>query len=136
MKMTIVIADDSRTARFLIRQYLEMVGFYQAEFVEAENGRVALQQVKDNNANILFTDYKMPEMDGLDLLRRVKASPTLHDLPVVVITSFANQAKIDELSENGAYAVLQKPLSMSKLHETMKPFLSYEDYGDQDIEKE
>ncbi len=136
MKMTIVIADDSRTARFLIRQYLEMVGFYQAEFIEAENGRVALQQVKDNKANILFTDYKMPEMDGLDLLRRVKASPSLHDLPVVVITSFANQAKIDELSENGAYAVLQKPLSMSKLHETMKPFLSYEDYGDQDIEKE
>jgi two-component system chemotaxis response regulator CheY len=136
MKMTIVIADDSRTARFLIRQYLEMVGFYQAEFVEAENGRVALQQVKDNKVNILFTDYKMPEMDGLDLLRRVKASPALHDLPVVVITSFANQAKIDELSENGAYAVLQKPLSMSKLHETMKPFLSYEDYGDQDIEKE
>ena len=136
MKMTIVIADDSRTARFLIRQYLEMVGFYQAEFIEAENGRVALQQVKDNKANILFTDYKMPEMDGLDLLRRVKASPALHDLPVVVITSFANQAKIDELSENGAYAVLQKPLSMSKLHETIKPFLSYEDYGDQDIEKE
>lgn len=136
MNMTIVIADDSRTARFLIRQYLEMVGFYQAEFVEAENGRVALQLVKDNNANILFTDYKMPEMDGLDLLRRVKASPALHDMPVVVITSFANQAKIDELSENGAYAVLQKPLSMSKLHETMKPFLSYEDYGDQDIEKE
>jgi two-component system chemotaxis response regulator CheY len=137
MKMTIVIADDSRTARFLIRQYLEMVGFYQAEFIEAENGRLALQQVKDNKANILFTDYKMPEMDGLDLLRRVKASPALHDLPVVVITSFANQAKIDELSENGAYAVLQKPLSMSKLHETMKPFLSYEeDYGDQDIERE
>ena len=136
MNMTIVIADDSRTARFLIRQYLEMVGFYQAEFIEAENGRVALQQVKDNKANILFTDYKMPEMDGLDLLRRVKASPALHDMPVVVITSFANQAKIDELSENGAYAVLQKPLSMSKLHETMKPFLSYEDYGDQDIEKE
>lgn len=136
MKMTIVIADDSRTARFLIRQYLEMVGFYQAEFVEAENGRVALQLVKDNNANILFTDYKMPEMDGLDLLRRVKASPALHELPVVVITSFANQAKIDELSENGAFAVLQKPLSLSKLHETMKPFLSSGEYGEQDIERE
>ena len=136
MKMTIVIADDSRTARFLIRQYLEMVGFVQAEFIEAENGRQALQLVKDNKTNILFTDYKMPEMDGLDLLRRVKASPSLHDLPVVVITSFANQAKIDELSENGAFAVLQKPLSLSKLHEKMKPFLSDEDYGEQDIERE
>ena len=136
MKMTIVIADDSRTARFLIRQYLEMVGFYQAEFIEAENGRQALQLVKNNKANILFTDYKMPEMDGLDLLRRVKASPTLHDLPVVVITSFANQAKIDELSENGAFAVLQKPLALAKLHETLKPLLNAGDYGEQDIERE
>ncbi|KPK00553.1 MAG: hypothetical protein AMJ60_00810 [Desulfobacterales bacterium SG8_35] len=136
MKMTIVIADDSRTARFLIRQYLEMVGFYKADFIEAENGRQALQFVKEKQADILFTDYKMPEMDGLDLLRRVKASPTLHDLPVVVITSFANQAKIDELSENGALAVLQKPLSLSKLHETMKPFLKDDEYGEQDIERE
>ena len=136
MKMTIVIADDSRTARFLIRQYLEMAGFYQAEFLEAENGREALQVLKENQADILFTDYKMPEMDGLDLLRRVKASPLLHDLPVVVITSFANQAKIDELSENGAFAVLQKPLSLAKLHETMKPFLNNEDYGEQEIERE
>ena len=136
MNMTIVIADDSRTARYLIRQYLEMVGFDQAEFIEAENGRQALQLVRENQANILFTDYKMPEMDGLDLLRRVKSSPVLHDIPVVVITSFANQAKIDELSENGAFAVLQKPLSLTKLHETMKPFLSNKEYGEQDIEKE
>ena len=136
MKMTIVIADDSRTARFLIRQYLEMAGFYQAEFIEVENGREALQVLKENQTDILFTDYKMPEMDGLDLLRRVKASPLLHDLPVVVITSFANQAKIDELSENGAFAVLQKPLSLAKLHETMKPYLNNEDYGEQDIERE
>jgi two-component system chemotaxis response regulator CheY len=135
MKMTIVIADDSRTARFLIRQYLEMVGFYQANFIEAENGREALQTIKDNKVDILFTDYKMPEMDGLDLLRRVKASPKLHDLPVVVITSFANRAKIDELSENGAFAVLQKPLSLAKLHETMRPVLAKEDYGEQDIER-
>jgi CheY-like chemotaxis protein len=92
--------------------------------------------LKDNQVDILFTDYKMPEMDGLDLLRRVKGSPILHELPVVVITSFANQAKIDELSENGAYAVLQKPLSLSKLHETMKSFINSEDYGEQDIERE
>ncbi len=136
MKMKIVIADDSRTARFLIRQYLEMVGFHQSEFIEAENGKEALQLVKDNQADILFTDYKMPEMDGLDLLRRVKASPKLHNVPVVVITSFANRAKIDELSENGAFAVLQKPLSLVKLHETMRPIIMNEDYGEQDIERE
>ncbi len=136
MKMTIVIADDSRTARFLIRQYLEMVGFLQSTFIEAENGRQALQQVKDHQADILFTDYKMPEMDGLDLLRRVKSSPKLHEMPVVVITSFANRAKIDELSENGAFAVLQKPLSLVKLHETMRPILTNESYGEQDIERE
>ncbi len=130
MNMKIVIADDSRTARFLIRQYLEMAGFYQADFTEVESGREALDHIKENAVDLVITDYKMPEMDGLDLLRRVKASPKLHDLPVLVITSFANQAKIDELLENGAFAVLQKPLSLSKLHETVKTFLNREEYGE------
>jgi two-component system chemotaxis response regulator CheY len=130
MNMKIVIADDSRTARFLIRQYLEMAGFFQADFIEVENGREALDHLKENAVDLVITDYKMPEMDGLDLLRRVKASPKLHDLPVLVITSFANQAKIDELLENGAFAVLQKPLSLSKLHETVKTFLNREEYGE------
>jgi len=128
MNMKIVIADDSRTARFLIRQYLEMAGFFQADFIEVENGREALDHLKENAVDLVITDYKMPEMDGLDLLRRVKASPKLHDLPVLVITSFANQAKIDELLENGAFAVLQKPLSLAKLHETVKPFIASEEY--------
>jgi two-component system chemotaxis response regulator CheY len=128
--MKIVIADDSRTARFLIRQYLEMAGFFQADFIEVESGREALDHLKENAVDLVITDYKMPEMDGLDLLRRVKASPKLHDLPVLVITSFANQAKIDELLENGAFAVLQKPLSLSKLHETVKTFLNREEYGE------
>ena len=130
MNMKIVIADDSRTARFLIRQYLEMAGFFQADFIEVESGREALAHLKENAVDLVITDYKMPEMDGLDLLRRVKASPKLHDLPVLVITSFANQAKIDELLENGAFAVLQKPLSLSKLHETVKTFLNSEEYGE------
>jgi two-component system chemotaxis response regulator CheY len=124
--MKIVIADDSKTARFLIRQYLEMAGFYQAEFIEVESGREALDHLKENSVDLVITDYKMPEMDGLDLLRRIKASPKLHDLPVLVITSFANQAKIDELLENGAFAVLQKPLSLAKLHDMVKPFLTSE----------
>lgn len=126
MSMKIVIADDSKTARFLIRQYLEMAGFYQAEFIEVESGREALDHLKENSVDLVITDYKMPEMDGLDLLRRIKASPKLHDLPVLVITSFANQAKIDELLENGAFAVLQKPLSLAKLHDMVKPFLTSE----------
>jgi len=128
MNMKIVIADDSRTARFLIRQYLEMAGFFQADFIEVESGREALDHLKENAVDLVITDYKMPEMDGLDLLRRVKASPKLHDLPVLVITSFANQAKIDELLENGAFAVLQKSLSLAKLHETVKPFIASEEY--------
>ena len=126
MSKKIVIADDSKTARFLIRQYLELAGFYQAEFIEVESGREALDHLKENSVDLVITDYKMPEMDGLDLLRRIKASPKLHDLPVLVITSFANQAKIDELLENGAFAVLQKPLSLAKLHDMVKPFLTSE----------
>ena len=131
MKMTIVIADDSRTARFLIRQYLEMVGFYHAEFIEAENGRQALQLVKDHQANILFTDYKMPEMDGLDLLRRVKASPLLHELPVVEKFAMGGANSVKGYKENifvrdsgiVGLAHLKIPVYRSKFF--VLPFVNY-----------
>jgi two-component system chemotaxis response regulator CheY len=123
MKMSIVIVDDSKTARFLIRQYVEMAGFDEAEFIEAANGREALAVVTDKAPGLVISDFKMPEMDGLELLCRIKENPAFRDLPVVMITSFANQAKIEELRASGAFAVLQKPVTPELLHKVLRPLL-------------
>ncbi|MDY0398870.1 MAG: response regulator [Desulfuromonas thiophila] len=119
----IVIADDSGTARMMIRRCLEIIGLQDATFEEAENGREALALVKKTATDLLVSDLNMPIMDGEALLQWVKASPKLVDLPVLIITSAGNPAKSEQLREMGAFAVINKPINPAILSEVLAPLL-------------
>ncbi len=119
----IVIADDSATARMFIRRCLEIIGLGEATLVEAENGREALSLLKEEDTDLLLTDLNMPVMDGATLLKWVKSSPKLHDLPVLVVTSAGNPAKEQELTALGAFGVLNKPVSPAVLLDALKPLM-------------
>lgn len=123
----IVIADDSGTARMMIKRCLEIIGLADAEFAEAENGKEALTLVKQETTDLLVSDLNMPVMDGEALLRWVKASPKLIDLPVLIITSAGNQAKSEQLMEMGAFSVINKPVNPAILSDVLTPLLDQED---------
>lgn len=112
---TIIIVDDSSTARMFTRRCLEIAGCREATFIEAENGKEALLNLKEQGADFVVTDLNMPIMDGATLLKWIKASPKLNDIPVVVVTSAGNPAKEQELADLGAFAVLSKPISPAGL---------------------
>ncbi|MBN1970035.1 MAG: response regulator [Candidatus Delongbacteria bacterium] len=120
---TILIADDSSTARMIIRKCLEIIGFSDSVFLEAENGREALKIIKNNSVQLICTDFNMPVMDGGIFLRWVKGSPKLKDIPVVIITSAGNPAREAELIENGAYSVIKKPVSPAVISKALNEFL-------------
>ncbi|MCD4687977.1 MAG: response regulator [Desulfuromonadaceae bacterium] len=120
----IVIADDSATARMFIRRCLEIIGLGEATLIEAENGREALSLLKEEDTDLLLTDLNMPVMDGATLLKWVKSSPRLHDIPVLVITSAGNPAKEQELTALGAFGVLNKPVSPSVLMDALQSLMS------------
>lgn len=120
----IVIADDSATARMFIRRCLEIIGLGEATLVEAENGREALSLLKEEDTDLLLTDLNMPVMDGATLLKWVKSSPRLHNIPVLVITSAGNPAKEQELTALGAFGVLNKPVSPAVLMDALQPLIS------------
>jgi len=115
----VVIADDSQTARTFIRRCLEIIGLADADFVEVENGREALAQVKEAETDLLVTDLNMPVMNGEMLLKWVKGSPRLCHLKVLVITSAGNAAKESELMKLGACGVLRKPVSPAALSQKL-----------------
>ncbi len=119
----IIIADDSETARMVVRRCLEIAGCHDVEFSEAPNGEEALEILKGKTADLLVTDLNMPKMDGVNLLKRIKSSPRMHDIPVIVITSVANPKKIEELHELKAYKVLRKPISPAAVAEAIEPLL-------------
>ena len=119
----IIIADDSTTARMFIKRCLQIIGLGDVEIIEAEHGEEALAAAKAQPADLLLTDLNMPVMDGETLVKWVKASPKLGDLPIIVITSAGNPAKEAQLLELGAHRVLNKPVSPPVMMEALADFM-------------
>jgi len=119
----IVIADDSSMARAFVKKCLLVSGYHDAEFVEAKNGQEALDRLREKPTDILVTDLNMPVLDGLQLVRRVSASPKLFGLPILVITSVANETTEKELLDSGAKLVLGKPVSPAEFAQAVKGVL-------------
>lgn len=128
--MRIVIADDSSTARAMIKRCLMMIGFEGATVVEAENGRVALSLLREEATDLLLTDLNMPVMDGAVLLKWVKNTDKLEHIPVVVITSAGNPAKEAELIMAGANSVMNKPVNPTTLTEYLQDFVPAKEDSD------
>ncbi|MDR3110537.1 MAG: response regulator [Planctomycetaceae bacterium] len=115
----IVIADDSALARMFIRRCLEIAGLGDANFYEASDGSEALTKMKEVSADLLVTDLTMPNMNGIELMRRISISPRLNGTPVLVVTSAGNEEQRKELLELGATRILSKPISPPMLVEAI-----------------
>ena len=119
----IIIADDSATARMFIKRCLQIIGLGDADIIEAEDGKQALEAAKEETTDLLLTDLNMPVMDGETLVKWVKASPKLCEMPVIVITSAGNPAKEAQLLELGAHRVINKPVSPPVMMDALADFL-------------
>ena len=109
MSYDILIVDDSATTRAIIRRSIQMAGVPVGTIHEAENGVMALDVVAASHVDVVLADLHMPQMDGVELTRRLMASPATRDIPVVIISAEPDQAKIDALKQQGARGYLRKP---------------------------
>jgi len=126
MMQSILIVDDSKMSRMIIRRCLEMVGVDDACFVEAPNGKEALSELDAHEIDLVLADVNMPEMDGKALLKWMRSSEKLKDIPLIFITSTDNPAQLRELESLGAKAVLPKPLSPASLEPALGDLLAKE----------
>lgn len=113
--MNILIVDDSLTARLFSKKCLMMCVGSEATFCEAANGQEALEQLEKQHVDAVLCDVNMPIMSGFTFLRNVKASEKWKDIPVIFVTSMANEARINNLIQLGAFDVVSKPVKPSKL---------------------
>ncbi len=115
----IVVVDDSATARKITVRCLSALGYGESEFFEAPDGEKGLALIKEERPDLVVSDLNMPIMDGVSMLRKVKASPLLHDIPVVVVSSILGDAQIEELTRRGVMHLIDKPLKPPKLREVL-----------------
>lgn len=116
---TILIADDSSTARMVLSRCLEMAGLEGALFLQAENGEDALRLCQREKIDLVVTDLYMPKMDGENFLRAVKASETLRHIPVVLVTSALREDLARKLVKEGALSTIAKPVSPARFREAL-----------------
>lgn len=112
-----LVVDDFSTMRRIVRNLLKEQGYLNV--VEAEDGQAALVRLHGGGIDFVLTDWNMPNMDGLALLRTIRATPALAGLPVVMVTAEANRQNIVAAAEAGADGYIVKPFTGATLAEKL-----------------
>lgn len=115
--MKILIVDDFSTMRRIIKNLLRDLGFNNTH--EADDGNTAWPMLKSGNFDFLVTDWNMPGMQGIDLLRAVRADPQLASLPVLLVTAEARRDQIVLAAEAGVNGYIVKPFTAQTLKEKL-----------------
>ncbi|MBI1194744.1 MAG: chemotaxis protein CheY [Gammaproteobacteria bacterium] len=113
--MKILIVDDFSTMRRIIKNLLKELGF--SNVSEADDGNTALPMLKSGGFDFLITDWNMPGMQGIDLLRNVRADPGIATLPVLLVTAEAKKDQIVEAAQAGVNGYIVKPFNAATLKE-------------------
>lgn len=116
--MKILVVDDFSTMRRIVRNLLKELGF--ANVHEAEDGVDALKKLQGGGFEFIVSDWNMPNMTGIELLRRVRADPALKHLPVLMVTAEAKRENIIEAAQAGASGYIVKPFTAATLDEKLK----------------
>ena len=114
-KMNILVVDDFSTMRRIVKNLLIEIGF--SNISEADDGKTALPILEAGGVDFLVTDWNMPGMPGIDLLKAVRANPKLASLPVLMVTAEAKREQIMEAAQAGVNGYVVKPFTADTLKE-------------------
>lgn len=116
--MKILIVDDFSTMRRIIKNLLRDLGF--TNTVEADDGNTAIPILNQGHIDFLVTDWNMPGMTGIDLLRHVRADEKLKHLPVLMVTAEAKREQIIEAAQAGVNGYVVKPFTAIALKDKIE----------------
>jgi two-component system chemotaxis response regulator CheY len=116
--MKILVVDDFSTMRRIIKNLLRDLGFNNT--VEADDGSTALPMLQAGGIDFLVTDWNMPGMQGIDLLKAVRSDPKLQKLPVLMVTAESKRDQIVEAAQAGVNGYIVKPFTAATLREKIE----------------
>ncbi|AEF04158.1 chemotaxis protein CheY [Alteromonas sp. KS69] len=115
--MKILVVDDFSTMRRIIKNLLKDLGF--ANIQEADDGNTALPMLQQGDFDFVVTDWNMPGMQGIDLLRAIRADDKLKHLPVLMVTAEAKKEQIVAAAQAGVNGYVVKPFTAATLKEKL-----------------
>ncbi|GAB2798114.1 chemotaxis response regulator CheY [Halomonas shantousis] len=115
--MSILVVDDFPTMRRIVRSLLKELGFTNVE--EAEDGQEALNKLRSGGFEFVVSDWNMPNLDGLAMLKEIRQDASLSHLPVLMVTAEAKKENIIAAAQAGANGYVVKPFTAATLEEKL-----------------
>jgi two-component system chemotaxis response regulator CheY len=115
--MKILVVDDFSTMRRIIKNLLKDLGFTNIQ--EADDGSTALPMLQNGDFDFVVTDWNMPGMQGIDLLRAIRSDDSLKHLPVLMVTAEAKKEQIVAAAQAGVNGYVVKPFTAATLKEKL-----------------
>jgi two-component system, chemotaxis family, chemotaxis protein CheY len=113
--MKILVVDDMSTMRRIVKNILKQLGFSNME--EAENGQEALQKLRADTFGFVVSDWNMPVMPGIEMLRAIRADEKLKHIPVLMVTAEAQKENLIEAIQAGVNNYVVKPFTAETMQE-------------------
>ena len=130
MAYNVLVVDDSLPMRAVIKKTLKASGFDVGQFFDAGNGKEALAVLKQEWLDLVLTDYNMPDMNGMELISRMKGDEVLRSIPVVVITTEGSQQRVKEFLEKGAADYIKKPFTPEEIRNKLTRIMGETGYAE------
>jgi two-component system chemotaxis response regulator CheY len=129
MAYNVLVVDDSLPMRAVMKKTLKASGFNVGNISEAANGNEALQVLRQDWVDLVITDYNMPDMNGFELLSRMKADEILKAIPVVVVTTEGSQQRVREFMDAGAADYIRKPFTPEEIRSKLSRIMGEDEDG-------
>ncbi len=120
--MKVLIVDDAKTMRTIIKNVLKKLGFSDENFLEAADGEEALKVLKENadDIKIIFLDWNMPKMNGFEFLKRVRSNPEYNHIKIVMVTTETKKENVIAALKAGANNYIAKPFTPQVLKQKLE----------------
>ncbi|MBC8550887.1 MAG: chemotaxis response regulator CheY [Nitrospira sp.] len=115
LKIKILVVDDFSTMRRIVKNLLKQLGYESID--EAEDGEQAYIKLQNGNYGFVISDWNMPNLDGLSLLKKIRSDPAMKDLPVLMVTAEAEKDKVITAIQAGVNNYVVKPFTGEVLKE-------------------
>ena len=117
--MDVLIVDDSAAIRKILQRVLKQAEIPVEQVYEAGDGVEAIAMMRSQKVGLVLSDINMPNMDGIELLTRVRAMPELREVPFVMVTTEGSQNRVMEAVQLGASAYVRKPFTADQIKEKL-----------------
>lgn len=122
-EISALIVDDSSVMRKIVERALRQAGLAIATVFEASSGVEALDVLRQERVNLILSDINMPNMDGLEFLRQMRAQELASDVPVIMITTEGSEDHVREAIVAGAQGYIRKPFTAEQVKERVLPLV-------------